>query len=211
MNRSRFILHTPLVGPVRNNGLQLTARRGAADAERSAGGAEQKHHMAWLTSAVILLFTGSGSGQAAEDPILRPPCKGISVTLVADPSQVTVGVRPRFSVAVTNDTERPMRILDVRNGRRVDLQDTYFELFVVHGTRLVDVPIAISDPGPLSSTDFLELQPRARVEFRHISYTRMLEELPPESYEAFILFWRDPMESHTTRCRSGSARFTVHD
>jgi hypothetical protein len=101
--------------------------------------------------------------------------------------------------------------LDVRDGRRPDLQDSYFELFVIQGKRTVNVPIAISDPGPLSAADFLELQPGARVEFQHISYKRALQGLPPGAYDAFILFWRDPLVSGTTRCRSTSARFTVHD
>ena len=167
--------------------------------------------MTWLISAAILGVLGSGTGQGTVAPIATPTCKGISVTLVADASLVKAGIKPQVSVTVTNDTDRPTRILDLRGGRRVDLQDNYLELFVVQGARAVDVPVAISDPGPLSSADFLELQPGARVEFGRISYKLMLERLPPGSYEAFILFWRDPMESHMTRCRSTSTRFTVQN
>jgi len=167
--------------------------------------------MGWLVSAAILLAVASGSVQQPDDPILRPACKGVSVLVVAEASQVKAGNKPQFSVAVSNNTDRSVRVLDVRDGRRPDLQDSYFELFVIQGTRVVDVRIAISDPGPLSSADWLELRPGARVEFRRISYKRALEKLPPGAYEAFILFWRDPLESGTTRCRSTSAHFTVYE
>jgi hypothetical protein len=167
--------------------------------------------MWWLVSAVILLAVVSGSGQQPDDPLLRPICKEVSVALVAEASRVKAGERPQFSVVVSNDTDRPVRILDVRDGRRTDLQDTYFELFVIQATGALDVPIVISDPGPLSAADFRELRPGARVEFRRISYKRALEKLAPGAYEAFVLFWRDPLESPTTRCRSTAARFTVHE
>ena len=71
------------------------------------------------------------------------------------------------------------------------------------------VPVAISDPGPLSAADFIELRPGERVEIPRISYSRALEELPPGQYEAFILFQLDPLEPATTRCRSTPAGFAV--
>jgi len=167
--------------------------------------------MAWPVSAAILVAVAAGSVQQPDDPILRPACERISVSLLAEAPQVKAADKPRFSVAVSNNTDRSVRVLDVRDGRRPDLQDSYFELFVIQGRRSVDVPMAISDPGPLSAADFLELRPGARVLFRDISYKRALQELPAGAYEAFILFWRDPVLSHTTRCRSTSARFTVQD
>ena len=167
--------------------------------------------MGWSISAAIIVAVAAGSVQQSDDPILRPACTGISVSVLAEAPQVKAGDKPWFSVAVSNNTDRSVRVLDVRDGRRPDLQDSYFELFVIQGRRTVNVPIAISDPGPLSAADFLELQPGARVQFQHISHKRALQELLPGAYEAFILFWRDPLVSGTTRCRSTSARFTVHD
>ena len=164
-----------------------------------------------LVSTTVLSYVVWGSLQQPESPSQRPACNGVSVSLSADVSRIRVGERPIFSVAVSNGTERPVRVLDVRDGRRPDLQGNYFELFVFQGTKAVDVPIAISDPGPLSSSDFIELQPGARVGFERISYKRALENLPAGAYEAFILFWRDPTESHTTRCRSTSAKFAVYE
>jgi hypothetical protein len=167
--------------------------------------------MGWSISAAILVAVAAGSVQQPDDPSVSPACKGISVSLSAETPRVETGDKPRFSVAVSNDTDRPVRVLDVRGGRRPDLQDSYFELFVIQDGRTVDVPVVISDPGSLSAADFIELPAGARVEFRQISYKRALQALPPGAYEAFILFWQDPMASHTTRCRSTSARFTVHE
>jgi hypothetical protein len=102
-----------------------------------------------------------------------------------------------------------MRVLDVRRGRRSDLQDSYFELFIVKGPHVLDLPIAISDPGPLSDADYVVLKPGQRLEVRPLSYTRSAERLPLGDYSAFILFWQNPLEPHTSRCRSHEARFAV--
>ena len=160
-----------------------------------------------LVTGDTLLALGA-AGAIQRDVILFPVCKGISVTLTSEASTARRGEKPQFSVAVSNATDRPVRILDVRNGRRADLQDTYFELFVVQQRTTVGVPAAISDPGPLSEADFFELRPGARIEIPRISYTRALEQLRPGRYEAFVLFWRDPMDA-ATRCRSTSATFNV--
>lgn len=167
--------------------------------------------MGWLVSAAIVWVMALDSRQQPDAPILHPACTGVTLSLAAEASQIKAGDKPQFSVAVSNRTDRSVRILDIRNGRRPDLQDSYFEVFVIQGARAVDVPIAISDPGPLSAADFLSLQPGERAEFRRISHKRVLEDLPPGAYEAFILFWQDPMASHTTRCRSTSVRFTVNE
>jgi hypothetical protein len=63
-----------------------------------------------------------------------------------------------------------MRVLDVRQRRRSDLQDVYFELFILEERRLVDLPRAISDPGPISKADYAVLQPCERMEVRPLRY-----------------------------------------
>jgi hypothetical protein len=102
-----------------------------------------------------------------------------------------------------------MRVLDVRDGRRNDLQDVYFELFIVEGRQVVDLPLFISDPGPIAETDYAVLKPGERIEFRPLSYKRAAERLPPGKYSAFILFWQNPEQPHTSRCRSSQAQFVV--
>lgn len=55
-----------------------------------------------------------------------------------------------------------MRVLDVRDGRRNDLQDVYVELFIVEGRQVVDSRRFISDPGPIADTDYAVLKPGGR-------------------------------------------------
>jgi len=167
-----------------------------------------------MTSAVRVL-TGltaialGSIGIEQRDPLLLPACRDVSVVLTATASEIKRGERPEFSVTVSNKTDRPTRILDVRNGRRVDLQDTYFELFVVRGTTAVEVPVAISDPGPVTAADFVELRPGGHIVISRVSYKRALERLPPGTYRAFVSFWREPHDSPATRCLSTAAHFTV--
>jgi len=136
-------------------------------------------------------------------------CRAAAVGVATSTPMVRVGVRPQFSVIVANESDRSMRVLDVRNGRRVDLQDNYFELVVIEGRKVVDLPRAISDPGPISDADYAVLKPGERMEVRPLSYTRSTERLPAGTYSAFILFWQDPGMPHTSGCRSSEARFVV--
>jgi len=130
------------------------------------------------------------------------------VTVATSTPMVRAGTRPEFSVVVVNKSDRPIRVLDVRNGRRRDLQDTYFELFIVDGRRIVNLARLISDPGPVSDEDDVVLKPGERIEVRPLSYTSSTERLPPGTYSAFILFWQNPL-TLTSRCRSSEARFVV--
>jgi len=164
--------------------------------------------MAWWLLAAIL--AAPGAIQQRGGPMAYQACESLSVSLAVEQPEVSRGETPSFSVAVTNRSDWPARVLDVRNGRRSDLQESYYELYVIQGSRVVDVPVMISDPGPLWPDDFFELQPGARVEFRQFSHKRRLENLPPGAYQAFILFSQDPLSS-VPRCRSTSAPFTVHD
>jgi len=159
----------------------------------------------------ILRFLTAGSNPQIRAIPSVPACTDIWVSLAAVTPRIKSGERPQFSAEVVNKTSHTTRVLDVRNGRRVDLQHTYFQLLVTESAGAVDVPIFISDPGPLSPADFLDLEPGARVEFRSIAYKLGLETLPRGDYEAVILFWRDPLEPPTTRCRSTAARFTVFE
>ncbi len=122
---------------------------------------------------------------------------------------VQVGEKPQFAFTLRNVGGNPVRVLDVRKGRRPDLQDSYFELVVLNGGRLIEIPVAISDPGPLSGSDFFELHPGQEATIERLSYTRELTTLPPGDYEAAVLVWRDPMQPSATRCRSKGARFKV--
>jgi hypothetical protein len=157
------------------------------------------------------MLAGLSSGPAAQIglPTAAPACRPVEVTLGTSTPKVKVGNRPEFYVSIANKDTRPVRVLNTGDGRRTDLQDAYFELFVLREGKIVDVPMLISDPGPISSNDYVTLGPGERLEVRPLSYKRVIEKLPPGVYSAFILFWRDPELAHTTRCRSSELRFVV--
>jgi hypothetical protein len=156
----------------------------------------------------IMVGQTSESAAQMQSPTTVQVCRAAEVTVATSTPMVRAGTRPEFSVDVANKSDRSMRLLDVRNGRRSDLQDAYFELFIVEGRRLVDLPSVISDPGPISESDYAVLKPGERIEVRPLSYTKSAERLSPGKYSAFILFWQNP-ETRTSRCRSSEARFVV--
>jgi hypothetical protein len=158
--------------------------------------------------AWIVVTQASVSAQMLS-PAKVDVCLAANVTVTTSTPMVKAGTRPQFSVVVTNKSDRSMRVLDVRDGRRNDLQDSYFELFIVDGQKLIDLPIIISDPGPITDADYAVLKPGQRIEVRPLSYKRVAERLPPGTYSAFVLFWQNPQTPHTTRCRSSEARFAV--
>jgi hypothetical protein len=138
-------------------------------------------------------------------------CQATEVTVATPTPRIRAGTRPQFSVIVTNKSSRSIRVLDVRDGRRNDLQDVYFELVIVQDGRVVDLPTVISDPGPISNADYLVLNPGERLDVRRLSYKRVAERLAAGEYAAFVLFWRNPEEAHTSRCRSSEVRFVLTD
>lgn len=162
---------------------------------------------------VSLLFVSTVLVSAVQvaSPTVVQACQAIDVAVAISTPTVKAGSRPQFSVVVANKSTRPTRVLDVRSGRRTDLQDVYFELFVVKNGRVVDLPMVVSDPGPISGDDYLELKPGERMDVRPLSYKRVTEHLPRGEYSAFVLFWRVPEQAHTSRCRSSEVRFVVSE
>jgi hypothetical protein len=165
--------------------------------------------MHWVVVVLALVGPTDDAAQAQREATRKALCSGVTVSVSAETPRVKVGERPRFSARIHNDTHRPVRVIDVRQGRRPDLQASYFELFVTRRSSVVDTPIMISDPGPLGNDDFFDLSAGSVAEIRDLSYTRSLSELRSGTYDAFVLFWRDPLSPHATRCRSTAARFVV--
>lgn len=161
----------------------------------------------------LSIVTGLPSALAAQvgSPDRVETCRTTEVTLATSTTRIGTGTRPRFSLIVTNKSSRSIRVLDVRDGRRNDLQDVYFELFIVKDGRVVDLPTVISDPGPISNEDYLVLNPGERLDVRRLSYKRLAERLAAGEYKAFVLFWQNPEEASTSRCRSSEVRFLVSD
>lgn len=103
----------------------VAAVRNLSSQNVDIAGEKERTLMGWVrVSAAVLVAVASGSVPQPDDPILRPACNEISVSLLAEASQVKAGDRPRFSVTVSNNTHRSVRTLNVQDGRRPDLQDT---------------------------------------------------------------------------------------
>jgi hypothetical protein len=161
----------------------------------------------------VSVLAGLPSVLAAQavSPTSVETCGTTDVTMATSSPRIRAGTRPQFTVTVTNKSSRSIRVLDVRDGRRSDLQDSYFELVIVKDGRVVDLPTVISDPGPISNADYLVLNPGERLDVQRLSYKRVAERLAAGEYSAFVLFWRNPEEAPTSRCRSREVRFVVSD
>ncbi|MBI3048218.1 MAG: hypothetical protein HYY76_07880 [Acidobacteria bacterium] len=162
---------------------------------------------------LVSVVAGLPSVLAAQvvSPAAVERCQAAEVTVATSTPKVRTGTRPQFSVVVTNTSSRSIRVLDVRDGRRNDLESVYFELVIVRNGRVVDLPTVISDPGPISNADYLVLNPGERLNVQRLSYKRVAERLVAGEYSAFVLFWRNPNEPPTSRCRSSEVRFVVSD
>src|SRR5687767_8429704 len=111
---------------------------------------------------VLALLVGSASVLAPKSPQI---CRGFAATLRVMPTTFQRGTQPRFAVVLKNLSEKPVRLLDVRDGRRPDLAQSYYEIIIEQNQRAVkDLPRAISDPGPVEAADFFALSPGAIVE-----------------------------------------------
>jgi hypothetical protein len=133
--------------------------------------------------------------------------KPLSLSLEVVEPAIGVGTTPTFRLTVKNTSERAEKVLDIR--RRPDLQDTYYELEVTKDGERVNVPRAISDPGPINDEAFLSLAPGESVTFVLSRFAQALERLPPGRYEASVRFWQDPYQGHETSYNSPEVSFTV--
>lgn len=149
-----------------------------------------------ITSAVLM----------AGEPKAKPK-RDFALSLQAVDKQIPVGMRPKFRLTLKNVSGHPRRVLNF--GARPDLQHTYCKLIVTKGGKPVELPIAVSDPGPISDTDYLNVSSGATKVFILSSFPDALEKLQPGNYRAYVLFWQNPQQSHTTRYKSQEVKFSV--
>jgi hypothetical protein len=121
----------------------------------------------------VLLVISASAAESAE------------VTVQLSPAQQIVkrGNTPRFVVTVTATTST-LRVM--KFAAREDLRDNYARLFVTHNGAPIDVPRLISDPGPTSESDYLELPPGKELTFTHNGSPFALSKLPPGDYVAVV-------------------------
>jgi hypothetical protein len=159
-----------------------------------------------LSLILLLAFGGSLDPQV---PTPSQSCRGVEATLRVTPTSFRRGTKPAFVVVLKNASRKPVRLLDVRNDRRGDLAESYYEIIFEQNERpLPDLPHAISDPGPVQAADFLMLSPGATIE-TNISTAADLSTVPAGSYSAYVRITFDPLAKQTQKCRSARTSFTV--
>jgi len=156
----------------------------------------------------FLLVALPAWGQTKQLPY--SPCRTPVVELRVDTPMVERGSAPTFTLVLRNDEREPIRVLDVRN--RPDLQDTYCEVKFLRGGKVLDLPMAVSDPDPLAPNgkSHLTLQPGREERFK-INYVADPTDLRPGIYEAVVVFWNFdlPPAPSSQRCLSNRVKFTV--
>lgn len=146
---------------------------------------------------------------AAQERKPLPACRDIDASIRVVPAALRTGTQPRFTLVLRNASKNPVRLVNIRDGRRQDLAHSYYEiLFERNGRELKDVPRAISDPGPLDAADFFELAAGAAVE-TPLTTPADLTRLPVGHYSAYVRITVDPFDSKIPKCRSSRTAFTV--
>jgi|SRR4051812_34417539 hypothetical protein len=150
-----------------------------------------------LATALLLMMVSCSQAAQRELVLLLVPIEPV----------IRAGTVPHFRLTITNVSDHAMRVIDAE--RRVDLQHTYYKLVVTKDGKPVDIPRAISDPGPVSDKDWAEIPSGGMKNFVLSNFPDQFETLPPGKYEAYVHFWRDPYQSHDTAYKSPMAKFTV--
>ena len=120
----------------------------------------------------------------------------LSVQLRTASATFKQGHLPRFIVTIQNAANSTIKVVDVV--KRSDLKDAYARFSVTESGKPVKVPIAISDPGPISEGDLLTLSPMQALTFEHSGFPLGLDRLRPGSYEAKLVFYPNVGSSAVT-------------
>lgn len=158
-------------------------------------------------SGIIIAGLMLVSALVASGETKTKPKRHFSLSLQAVNKQIPIGTRPKLRLTLKNVSGHTRRVLNAAT--RPDLQHTYYELVVTQKGKAVELPVAISDPGPISDADYVKISPGATKVFTLSSFPIALEKLQPGNYRAYVLFWQNPYQSHTTRYKSQEATFSV--
>jgi hypothetical protein len=138
-----------------------------------------------------------------------PNCKGIDARLLISPTAFNAGRQPAFTIVLKNASTEAVRLLDVRDGRRPDLAQTYYEiLFEQDNQPLNNLRRVIADPGPVSSADFFMLRPGTAAK-TELTTPVDLKTLPVGNYSARVRITFDPLGGRVPPCYSAKSTFKV--
>jgi hypothetical protein len=111
-----------------------------------------------------------------------------AVTLSIVQPRIRVGEMPQFLMKV--QALAPLvRIMKL--GERSDLRHNYAPITIKRDGKTIDTPMMISDPGPISDEDYLELKKGEELVFKHDGRPLSLTELAPGTYAAKVSVWPD--------------------
>jgi hypothetical protein len=156
---------------------------------------------------LLVLFLALPAGGRAIIAQENKARQAVILSLKSMNEKIPAGTAPAFRLTIENAGTADESILKPRG----DLQDTYYDLVVMKDGKTLDLPRAISDPGPISKEDFVVLGPREKAAFEFSRYAVAVDRLPAGKYEARIRFWQDPCKSRTTSTLSPAATFTVEN
>jgi hypothetical protein len=116
--------------------------------------------------------------------------------------QVVRGDTPHFVVTIT-PVSSTSKIIKFE--ARPDLKDAYVRVVVTRNGAAVDVPAAISDPGPVDEKDYIELRPGQSMTLTHDGSPLALSKLPPGLYSVTVKLQPDwsaaPVKSNSVSFR----------
>lgn len=147
-----------------------------------------------IKNRVVLVALAAAAVAA---PAAEPP--GVHVRLYVIDCAIKRGMTPRFVVEVRalSDTVKVLKF-----DKRGDLRHSYARIRVTKDQRDVDIPVVISDPGPTSDADYVELETGEALTFEHDGGPLTLSQLPPGTYSATVDLqpdWRvGPVRSEAT-------------
>jgi hypothetical protein len=127
----------------------------------------------WLTLQTGPASSGDNKSQAT---------RSIAVELQAVKDSFPTGTVPAFRLTIRNEGKVLEKVLKLRG----DLQDTYYDLKVTRDGKAVNVPRAISDPGPTTDDDFVTLKPGDKVTYDLTRFAAALNQLPVGEYKATV-------------------------
>lgn len=156
-----------------------------------------------MLSLAAVLAAGLATSQSNPSP-----CSVVDARLQVAPAAVKKGQVPQFILVLRNTSEKPLRYVDTRSGGRRDLVHALYRLVVEDKKgKEPNVSQAISDPGPVRSSDYGYLEPAATVEIQ-ITTPMSLDELRKGMYKAYVILWPDPSQDGPP-CRSTTVDFRV--
>jgi hypothetical protein len=131
----------------------------------------------------------------------------LALSMHIEPPEVKAGTWPVFVVTITNTSNDVIRILDF--AARGDLQGAYLPIEVRDGSRTVDMPHAIDDPGPLSDDAYRSLGPHQSEIVGLRSVPAAIHLLEPGQYTVTVQY-RESLRAADTEVIHASASLVVH-